>query len=60
MTLDEIIIALNKYVSIINPKAVLVVQKEITPCRLKLFKEIKYTLWYIDKLRKTKFSTLVL
>lgn len=59
MTLDDIIIALNRYIGKVNPKAVLVVQKEVTTLKMKLFKEIKYTLWYVDKLRKTKFKILL-
>lgn len=60
MTLDNIIIALNRYINKVNPEAVLVIQKEVNPCKLKLFKDIKYTLWYIDKLRKAKFRVLTL
>lgn len=59
MIIEDIITSLERYVHKVNPDAVLVIQKEIEPCRLKVFKTIRYTLWLIDKLRKKKFPILV-
>lgn len=51
MRIEDIIKSLERYIYKVNPDVFLVVQKEIEPCKMKLFKTIRYTLWLIDKYR---------
>lgn len=53
--MEDFITALENYVRPINDKAMFILQKEFEPCSFKAFKKIKYTLWYIDKLRDKRF-----
>ena len=55
MTMEDFVIALEKYVRTVNNNAVFVLQKEVEPCRLKVYKKFRYTLWYIDKSRDKRF-----
>ena len=55
MTMEDFVIALEKYVRTVNSNAVFVLQKEVEPCRLKVYKKFRYTLWYIDKSRDKRF-----
>ena len=55
MTMEDFVIALEKYVRTVNNNAVFVLQKEVEPCRLKVYKKFRYTLWYIDRYRDKRF-----
>lgn len=60
MTIEKIVEALETATRRINPCALFVLQKEIEPCKFKIFKRFTYTLWYIDKNRDKKFKVLTL
>lgn len=49
MTIEDVITALERVARLIDNNIVLVLQKEVEQCRIKVFKKFKYTLWYIDK-----------
>lgn len=55
MTMEDFIVALEKYVRTVNYNAVFVLQKEVEPCKFKAYKKFRYTLWYIDRSRDKRF-----
>lgn len=59
MRIEDIITSLERFVHKLNPEAILIVQKEVEPCRMKLFKTIRYTLWLIDNCTKKKYRVII-
>ena len=55
MTIEEFVAALESYVRTINDNAIFILQKETEPCKFKAYKKLRYTLWYLDKLRNKRF-----
>ena len=55
MIMEEFIAALESYVRTINENAIFVLQKETEPCKFKAYRKLRYTLWYIDRLRNKRF-----
>lgn len=53
--MEDFVLALENYVRSINDMAMFVLQKESEPCSIGAFKKLRYTLWYIDKLREKRF-----
>ena len=60
MTIEEFVTALESYVRTINENAILILQKETEPCKFKAYKKLRYTLWYIDKLRDKRFPIYII
>ena len=55
MTMEDFVTALERYVKAVNNNAVFILQKEVEPCKFKVYKKFKYTLWYMDRSRDKKF-----
>ena len=58
MTIEDIISTLEKHIRNVNEEALLIMQKEIETCRIKVYKKYKYTLWYLDRKKDIRFPII--